>query len=140
MMDAAFEFAMNGPNMEFALGLMRDRRTVPASLFIDILTEKCQLINKHLCASLGCLVLMASVTNTTTSIKFYDRDFENHQVLHVTLSNLPDLEDQLIHLWTKVHSLLGDYQIDDHAAKLSSIDTFYSDLAYEELVQVNFML
>ena len=105
-MDATFKFAVNGPNMEFALGLMRDRCTVPASLFIGILKEKCQLINKHLRASLDCLVLMASVTNTTTSIKFYDRDFENHQVLHVTLSNLPDLEDQLIHLWTEVCSLL----------------------------------
>ena len=140
MMDAAFEFTMNGPNKKFALDLMRDRCAVPARLFIDILTEKCQLINKHLRASLDCLVMMSSVTNTMASVKFYDRDFANHQVLHVTLSNLPDLEDQLIHLWTEVRSLLRDYQVDNHAAELSHIDSFYSDLAYEELVQVNFML
>ena len=78
--------------------------------------------------------MMASVTNTMASIKFYDRNLEeDSQLLHVTLSNLPDLEDQLIHLWTEVHSLLRYYHIDDHAAELASIDTFYSDLAYEEL-------
>ena len=140
-MDAAFEFAVNGPNMEFALHLMRDGHTVPARLFIDILTEKCQLINKHLRKAKNCLVIMASVRNTMASIKFYDNNLEeDSQLLHVTLSNLPDLEDQLIHLWMEVQSLLWYYHIDDHAAELASIDTFYSDLAYEELVQVNFML
>ena len=83
---------------------------------------------------------MASITNTKASIKFYDRGFENLQILHVTLSNLLDLEDQLCHLWTEVHSLLQYYHIDNHAAELASIDTFYSNLAYEELVQINFML
>ena len=105
-MDATFEFAVNGPNMEFACDLMRDGPTVPATLFIHILTEKCQLINKHLCASKDCLVIMASVTNTMASIKFYDINLEDSQILHVTLSNLPDLEDQLMHLWTEVCDLL----------------------------------
>ena len=40
MMDAAFEFAVNGDNMEFAMDCIRTGRTVPATLFIDILTEK----------------------------------------------------------------------------------------------------
>ena len=91
-MDATFEFAMNGPNMKFALYLLGDGHTVPAGLFIDILTEKCQLINKHLRKATDCLVMMASVTNTMASIKFYDRNLEeDSQLLHVTLSNLPDL-------------------------------------------------
>ena len=139
-MDAAFEFAVNGPNMEFAFDLMKDGHTVPASLFIDILMEKCQLINKHICESKDCLMMMASITNTFASIKFYDRNLEDYQLLHVTLLNLPDLEDQLYHLWTEVCGLLRDYNINDHVAELSSIDTFYSDLAYEEMVQANFML
>ena len=58
----------------------------------------------------------------------------------MTLSNLLDLEDQLCHLWMEVHSLLQYYNIDNHNAELASIDTFYSNLAYEELVEVNFML
>ena len=140
-MEAAFEFAVNGPNMEFALYLLRDGRTVPASLFIDILTEKCQLINKHLRRVIDHLVIMVSITNTMASIKFYDINLEeDSQLLCVTLSNLPDLEDQLIHLWTEVHSLLRYYHIDDHTAELASIDMFYHDLEYEELLQANFML
>ena len=139
-MDAAFKFAIKGPNMEFALDLIRTGHTVPAALFIDTLTEKCLLINKHLCATRHYLVIMASVTNTTASIKFHDIYLEDSEIRHVILSNLPDLEDQLIHLWTEVRDLLRYYHIDDHDAKLASIDTFYSNLAYEELMQVNFML
>ena len=75
------------------------------------------------------------------SIKFHDINLEeDSQLLCVTLSNLPDLEDQLIHLWMEVHSLLRYYHIDDHAAELASIDMFYHDLEYEELLQANFML
>ena len=99
-MDAAFEFAVNGENMESAMYLIRDGHTVPAALFIDILTEKCQLINKHLCDSCDHLNIMASITNTSASIQFHDILFEDSEC--VTLSNLPDLEDQLIHLWTEV--------------------------------------
>ena len=117
-MDAAFKFAVNGPNMEFALDLIRDGHSIPTGLFIDIMTEKCQLINKHICDTKDCLVMMASITNMMASIKFYDRDFENYQLLHIMLSNLPDLEDQLCHLWTEVRSLLWDYHIDDHNAEL----------------------
>ena len=58
----------------------------------------------------------------------------------MTLSNLPDLEDQLIYLWTEMHDLLHYYHIDDHAAELASIDTFYHELEYNEMLQANFML
>ena len=139
-MDAVFEFAVNGDNMEFAADLIRTGRTVPAALFIDILTEKCQLINRHLRTTRDYLVIMASVTNTTASLKFYDTYLEDSEIQRVTLSNLPDLEDQLIHLWTEVCDILRYYHADDHDAELASIDTFYSNLAYVQLMQVNFML
>ena len=139
-MEAAFEFAVNGENMEFALYCLRDGHTVPARLFIDIITKKCHLITKHLHRVIDHLVLMASITNTAASIKFYDINLEDdQQLVHVTVSNLPDLEDQLIHLWTEVHSLLRYYHIDDHAAELASIDTFYHNLAYDQLMQAHFM-
>ena len=140
-MEASFEFTVNGPNMEFAMYLLGNGHTVPAGLFIEILTEKCQLINKHLHRVTDHLVIMASVTNTIPSIKIHDINLEeDSQLLHVILSNLPDLEDQLIHLWMEVRSLLRYYHIDDHATELASIDMFYHDLAYEELLQANFML
>ena len=139
-MEAAFEFAVNGDNMEFAANLIRTGHTVPAALFIDIMTEKCQLLNKHLCTTRDYLMIMASITNTMASVKFHDIYLEDSVIHHVTLSNLPDLEDQLIHLWTEMRDLLCYYHIDDHDAELISIDTFDSDLAYNELVQANFML
>ena len=139
-MDATFEFAVNGDNMEFAADLIRTGRTVPAALFIDILTEKCQLINRHLCTTRDYLVIMASVTGTTASITFYDTYLEDSEIRHVTLLNLPDLEDQLIHLWMEVRDILRYYHVDDHNAELASIDTYYGNLAYEQLMQVNFML
>ena len=106
IMDAAFEFDLNGDNIEFATDLIRTGRTVPAALFIDILTEKCQLIARHLCTTRDYLVIMASVTNTMASITFYDTYLEDSEIRHVTLSNLPDLEGQLIHLWTEVCDIL----------------------------------
>ena len=139
-MEAAFEFAVNRPNMEFALNRIRVGHSVPARLFIDIMTEKCQLLNKHLHTTRDYLMIMASITNTTASIKFHNIYLEDSEICHVTLSNLPDLEDQLIHLWTEMRDLLHYYHIDNHDAELISIDTFYSDLAYNELVQANFML
>ena len=128
-MEAAFEFAINGPNMEFALSRIREGHSVPAGLFIDIITEKCQLINKHLCSTGDYLMIMASVTNTTASIKFHDIYLEDSELQCVTLSNLPDLEDQLIYLWTEMRDLLRYYHIDGHMSELASIDTFYHELA-----------
>ena len=138
-MDAAFEFAVNGLNMEFAFGLMTDGQNIPGGLFVDILTEKCQLIHKHIREEKDCLMMVASITNTKATIKFIDQEPEDSQLIMVTISNLPDLEDKLYWLWIEEHGLLRHYTIDDHAAELHSIDTYYSTLEYEEMVQADFL-
>ena len=140
MMDAAFEFAVNGDNMEFAMGRIRTGHTVPAALFIDILTEKFQLINRHVHTTRSYLVITANITNTAASITFHDTYLEDSEICRVTLSNLPDLEDQLIHLWIEVCDILRYYHVDDHNAELASMATYYRNLAYEQLMQANFML
>ena len=94
-MEAAFEFAVNGFNMEFAIGHMMEGHDIPEGLFVDILMEKCQLILKHIQEAKDCLMMVANVTNTVATIKFFDRNLEDSQLLMVTVSNLPDLEDQL---------------------------------------------
>ena len=101
-MEAAFEFAVNGFLMEFTIGLVMDRHLIPGGFFVDILTEKCKLIHKHIKEAKDCLMMVASVTNTVATIKFYDKNLEDSQLLMVTVSNLPDLEDQLYHLWIEV--------------------------------------
>ena len=125
--------------MEFALNRIKGGHSVPTGLFIDIMTEKCQLLNKHLHDTRDYLLIVASITNTTASIKFHNLYLADSEIRHVTLSNMPDLEDQLIYLWTEMRDLLRYYHIDDHEAELTTVDTFYSDLAYNEMVQANFM-
>ena len=43
-MDITYDFALSGELMDFALGLIKQTRKVPPALFMDILTEKCQLL------------------------------------------------------------------------------------------------
>ena len=136
-MDAAFKFAVNGLNMEFTFGLMTDGHNIPGGLFVDILIEKCQLIHKHICKAKDCLMMVANVTNTKATIKFLDKNLEDSQLLQVTISNLPDLEDQLYRLWIEVRGILRDYDVEDHPAELCSIDTYYSTLEYEEMIQAD---
>ena len=56
----------------------------------------------------------------------------------VTLFNMPDLEDQLIYLWTEVREFLTYFHLEDPVAELDSINTFYRHLAYDQFVQEDF--
>ena len=122
IVNATFELSVNGLNMEFAINLIADGHDVPDGLFIDILTENCQLIHKHIRASKDCLMMVANISNTVATIKLFDRDLEDSQLLYCTISNHTDLEEQLYHLWIEVWGILRDYSIDDHTTKLHHMD------------------
>ena len=79
-------------------------------------------------------MMVANVNNTMATIKLFDRNLEDSQLLHCTISNLWDLEDQLYHLWIEVCSILKAYTVDDHATELRNIDTYYSSLEYKEMM------
>ena len=131
MMDAAFEFSINGLNMDFVLNLIADGHIIPDALFVDILTEKCQLIHKHIRTRKDCLLLVANINCTVATIKLFNRNVEDSQLLHCTITNHSDLEE---HLWIDVHGIVRDYAEDDHESKLQSNDTYYSSLEYEEMM------
>ena len=133
-MEAAFAFSVNGLNMEFASNLIVDGHSIPDGLFVDILTEKCQLIHKHIISSKDCLLMVANINHTVATIKLFDRNLEGSQLLHCTISNHCDLEEQLYRLWIEVCGILKDYAVDDHSAKLRTIDTYYSSLEYEDMM------
>ena len=76
-MDAAYEFALNGELMDFALYWIRKGHLIPACLFLDILTEKCQLINHHLCSTRDCLMIVANLSGDRASIYFHDIHYED---------------------------------------------------------------
>ena len=133
-MEAAFEFSVNGLNMEFAINLIMNGHSIPDDLFVNILTEKCQLIHKHIKSSKDCLLLVANINRMVATIKLFDRNLEDSQLLHCTISNHCDLEEQLYRLWIEVHSILKDYAVDDHSVELRNIDTYYSSLEYEDMM------
>ena len=137
-MDVAYDFALSGELMDFALDLINQKCKVLAALFIDILTEKCQLISQYLQSTRDCLVLVANLSNDKVSIKFHNTHYEISEKKHITLTNKPDLDDQLIYLWTEVRDLMKYFHIEDHNAELSSINTFYHELEYNRMVAADF--
>ena len=73
-MEAAFKFSVNGLNMEFAINLIMNGHSILGRLFVDILTEKCQLLHQHLTASKDCLMLVANVWSKMATVKIFDKN------------------------------------------------------------------
>ena len=63
------------------------------------------LINhlKHL--NLG-LSLVANINENVATVKIYDNYIVNSLLLHVTILNLWDIEDQLFRLWIEVNGVI----------------------------------
>ena len=133
-MEAAYEFALSGELVDFALDLMLEGHSTPPTLFNEIMVEKCQLINHHFCNTQDHLCIVASITNIVATVKFHDTALEDSELKIVTLSNTSDLKDQLVHLWTMVQELLKHYHEDDCIAELASIDTYYKDWKYDQMM------
>ena len=87
-MDPTLEFSVNGLNMEFTIHLAADEHSIPDLLFVDILTEKCQLLHQHICTCKDCLILVANIGCTVATIKLFDKNKVDSQLLHFTVSNL----------------------------------------------------
>ena len=101
-LDPANRFSMDGLNMAFAAKLIYDGKSIPKDLFLDIMIEKMQMLVtclKH--AQVG-LALVANISDNVTTIKVYDTCEEDSLKLHVTISNLWDIEDQLYRLWIEI--------------------------------------
>ena len=133
-MDHTLEFSVNGLNMEFAIHLAADGHSIPDLLFVDILTEKCQLLHQHIWSYKDCLMLVANIGHTMATIKLFDKNKLDSQLLHFTVSNLWDLEEQLYRLWIKVHRVLKDYMVNDPLLELRNIMDYYSSMAYHDMM------
>ena len=75
----------------------------------------------------------------TATITFHDTILEDSKLKIVTISNTPDLEKQLIHLWIEVQQILKYYNEDDRIAELASIDTYYRTFAYNRMIAQYFI-
>ena len=86
-----------------------DKR-IPENLFINMLINKANIIKDHLHKSVNPLFIVANVGPTMAVFKFYDSNEEEDSLkLHMTLSNLGDIDEQIHVLWQQVNFLLQQY-------------------------------
>ena len=133
-MEAAYEFTLSGELMNFTVHCILEGHPTPPALFIDLMVEKCQLINHHFCNTRDHLRVVTSVTNTVATIKFHDILLADSKLKIVTLTNTLDLQDQLAQLWTEVQKLLKVYHEEDRIAEMASINSYYRNFAYKQMM------
>ena len=81
MMDVAFEFSFSGINMDFAIHLTHDGHPVLEGLFVDIVVEKCLLLQQYLKSVAECLALVTNVNQGKATIKFINWDMMENPLL-----------------------------------------------------------
>ena len=82
---------------------------IPEDLFVKLMIEKANVIKDHLKKSRDHLIIVADIGPTMAVFKFYDTNEEDSLKLHMTLSNLGDIEEQIQVLWQQVNFLLQQY-------------------------------
>ena len=82
---------------------------IPEEMFINLMTEKANIIKDHLKNSLNWLIIVANIGPSMATFKFYDMKEVDSLKLHMTLSNLGDIDEQIHQLWQQVNFLLQQY-------------------------------
>ena len=67
---------------------------IPEDLFIKLMIKKANVIKDHLKKSMDQLIIVANIGPTMAVFKFYDTNEEDSLKLHMTVSNLGDIEEQ----------------------------------------------
>ena len=120
----ANNFAMGGVPMHLARILLMEGQSLPKHLFLNVMIEKTQILiefvkNHHL----G-LCLTTNIIGNTSIIQIYDNfAMGNTLLLQVTVSNLPNLENQLFQLYTEIHGVVHEFmpEEDDEMPPLEDI-------------------
>ena len=50
----------------------------------------------------------------------------------MTITNTPDLEKQLVHLWCEVQQILKHFNEEDRISEISSIESYYRNFEYKK--------
>ena len=77
-------------------------------LFVDTLTDKAEMLKKHLKDTKSNLVICVNIGPNMATFKFYNPQEEDSLKLHYTISNLGDLKDQFYQLWVQLNYLLQE--------------------------------
>ena len=78
-------------------------------MFIQLLAKKANITKDHLQNSHSKLTIVANIGPTMATFKIYDLSEEDSLKLHITLSNLGDIDEQIHQLWQQVNFLLKQY-------------------------------
>ena len=78
------------------------------TFFMDTLTEKAEMLKKHLKDTKSNLVFCSNIGPNMATFKFYNPQEEDSLKLHYTISSLGDLKDQLYQLWVQINYLLTE--------------------------------
>ena len=81
---------------------------IPEEVFVQLLTEKANMIKDHLQERHSKLTIVANIGPTMATFKLYDLSEEDSLKLHITLSNLGYIDEQIHQLWQQVNFLLGN--------------------------------
>ena len=76
--------------------------------FVQLLTDKANILKKHLKTTQNNLVICANIRLNTATFKLFNIEEENSLLLHMTISNLGDVEEQLYQLWGQLNFLLRE--------------------------------
>ena len=82
---------------------------IPEEMFVQLLAKKANIIKDHLQCRHSKLTIVANTGPTMATFKLYDLSKEESLRLHVTLSNLGDIDEQIHQLWQQVNYLLKQY-------------------------------
>ena len=82
---------------------------MPKNLFVQLLTDKANMLKKHLKNTQSSLVICMNIGPNMATFKLYNIKEEDSLKLHVTTSNLGDIEEQLYQLWVQLNYLLREY-------------------------------
>ena len=82
---------------------------IPEDLFIQLLTKEANIIKGPLQERHSKLTIVANIGPTMATFKLYDLSKEDSLMLHITLSNLGDIDEQIHQLWQQVNFLLQQY-------------------------------
>ena len=77
--------------------------------FVQLLADKANMLKKHLKTTQSNLIIVVNIGPNMATFKLYDKTEEDSLKLHVTISNLGDIEEQLYQLWVQLNYLLREY-------------------------------
>ena len=68
---------------------------IPEDIFVKLMIEKANVIKDHLKMNMDKLIMVANVGLIRATFKLYDTNEVDSLKVHMTLSNLGDIEEQI---------------------------------------------